>query len=144
MPLPGIEPWFFGCPASGLVTVPTMLSLINYSGMSLKVSVALSCFLRKVVLRTHRCPVVPQMCFKEIPQYCAFVFCTLNLCWMSLKNLTVWALCTTHLTLRFSLCHFLAYIIAAFLFVHVVCDLLFFYVCVILGLGCGGFTVLDW
>jgi len=71
---------FFSCPACSLVTVPTKLSLINYSGMSLKVSVALSWCLRKVVLCTHRCPVVPQMCFKAIAQYCVFVCCTLNLC----------------------------------------------------------------
>jgi hypothetical protein len=131
MHLPGIDPWFFSCPACSLftvptvlsltsysacslvtvptvlsltsysacslvrvptvlsptsysacslVTVPTVLSLTSYSGMSLKVSVALSCCLRKVVLHTHGCPVVPQMCFKEIAQYCVFVCCALHLC----------------------------------------------------------------
>ena len=60
---------------------------------------------------------------------------------MGLKNLTVGAMCTTYLTLRFSLGHFLAYVIGAFLSVHVVYD--FFFLCMILGVGCGGYTVVD-
>ena len=79
IPLPGIEPWFFSSPTCSLVTVATIPSLISYSGMSLKVSVALSCCLRKVVLQTHVSSSATDV-FQRIAQHCVFVCCTMNLC----------------------------------------------------------------